>query len=516
MICPVCTFENINGVTKCEVCSSAFSISSLVACKFCSLINDLTKETNCQACESYLLNQQVERISCLSCSQGNYSSDINCANCISLIGEKNSVASSFITSQRISSECELCASYIEGKSTVCVVCGHVGNISSSSSTIPQSLNNVHKNLPTSNNLTRVINTRNEKYSKPQGIESNYSNCTLLPVKFDSDSCTEGIIELLEKALNQQSETIYRLCSPCHHMTQQGQDGHEWSCGYRNIQMLCLSLMQRPEMRRVLFNGSGIVPDVYGLQGWIEKAWSDGFDPEGRRQLNGELRGTDKWVGATECVVLLRYMGVRAMVVDFTAAKTVSGNKSINEYFCSTTDSQQRKVSGVKRPSSSYLNSFADEKRRVGDSQAELVQWVCSYFASRWPESANSNEIIYFSGNSCDSSGGGFPSHVDRFTPPLYFQHQGHSRTIIGYEVTKAVPSLLVFDPSTSGKNIRSQLLQEHGRWKQLLKRGLHTLRRSAYQIVYIRPGIMSTQERNSSKLIEPESVDYFADNIVFL
>ena len=38
-------------------------------------------------------------------------------------------------------------------------------------------------------------------------------------------------------------------------------------------------------------------------------------------------------------------------------------------------------------------------------------------------------------------------------PPLYFQHQGHSRTIVGVEVMKSDGGggvrLLVFDPSNS-------------------------------------------------------------------
>lgn len=56
-------------------------------------------------------------------------------------------------------------------------------------------------------------------------------------------------------------------------------GGEWSCGYRNIQMLCHTLMSLPSYRRILFNGNGEVPDVHGLQAWIEKAWSNGFDVE---------------------------------------------------------------------------------------------------------------------------------------------------------------------------------------------------------------------------------------------
>ena len=69
-------------------------------------------------------------------------------------------------------------------------------------------------------------------------------------------------------------------------------------------------------RDALFNGTGEIPSVHGLQSWIEKAWGDGFDPDGADQLGRTLLGTETWIGATECATLLRYFGIRAQVVDF--------------------------------------------------------------------------------------------------------------------------------------------------------------------------------------------------------
>lgn len=101
------------------------------------------------------------------------------------------------------------------------------------------------------------------------------------INFNSIASTEGIIELMEELLQAESKKTpainYRLCSPCHHITQKGFEGAHWSCGYRNIQMLCYALLKGPEYKANLFNGDGDIPDVYGIQTWIEKAWKAGFD-----------------------------------------------------------------------------------------------------------------------------------------------------------------------------------------------------------------------------------------------
>jgi hypothetical protein len=75
----------------------------------------------------------------------------------------------------------------------------------------------------------------------------------------SESVTTGIIPLIraslifEKSHHSSSSSIlnaYRLgCSATPHITQKGVPmGGEWSCGFRNIQMLCHSLMALPAYR----------------------------------------------------------------------------------------------------------------------------------------------------------------------------------------------------------------------------------------------------------------------------
>ena len=43
-------------------------------------------------------------------------------------------------------------------------------------------------------------------------------------------------------------TKYRLCAPCAHFSQRINGRSQATCGYRNIQMMCWSLMRHPAYR----------------------------------------------------------------------------------------------------------------------------------------------------------------------------------------------------------------------------------------------------------------------------
>lgn len=91
--------------------------------------------------------------------------------------------------------------------------------------------------------------------------------------------TNCLVKLLDEvALRQVLSIRYPLFVP-DHFTQLGGYGARWSCGYRNIQMICSSLFQVPDYRKVLFNGDGKMPTISELQKYIEDAWAAGFDVE---------------------------------------------------------------------------------------------------------------------------------------------------------------------------------------------------------------------------------------------
>ena len=103
----------------------------------------------------------------------------------------------------------------------------------------------------------------------------------------------------------------------------------------------------------------------------------------------------------------------------------------------------------------HLLSDASKQRKVSlvknDSQitSQLVNWLISYFRLEWPTDYSPQ-----------------PEKSAYYLPPLYFQHQGHSRTIVGLEDMNNKTSLLIFDPLSNGallkKNMEEDLVSTNG------------------------------------------------------
>lgn len=70
--------------------------------------------------------------------------------------------------------------------------------------------------------------------------------------FNSVAATYGIVPMLRNLLLGQ-RAKFALCSACPHITQRGFEGAQWACGYRNIQMMCMALIQRPEFKSRFVN-----------------------------------------------------------------------------------------------------------------------------------------------------------------------------------------------------------------------------------------------------------------------
>lgn len=275
----------------------------------------------------------------------------------------------------------------------------------------------------------------------------------------------------------------------------------WGCGWRNIQMLTSHLFtQRKEVHEVLFGGSGYVPDIPSLQRWLEIAWERGFDVDGSQYFNQKIYGSKRWIGTTECAALLRSFGLFARVVDFDSESM--------EFFDGNPKGKKRVLRGpidkfIPRKQPCFSESFPAKKNVNGVAERSttkhnnnvsevLAKWVWKYFSS---------DVC--SGSTSTKSNNVFVTQKT----PLYFQYNGHSKTIVGIQKQKGSPGMLdeytflMFDP-TQRTAAMEKTLRDNSGWKQVIKRGAHTLRKTQYQLCYVDLGIAKGAELEKLKKID--------------
>jgi len=202
--------------------------------------------------------------------------------------------------------------------------------------------------------------------------------------------TPGVIQALELALLRTHETgRTQRAALCHsgivHVAIESWD-MGWGCGYRNFLMACTALIDQ-QIQPLYFPllDDPWPPGVRNLQRSIELAWQNGYDPQGARQLKHKLVDTKKWIGTAELYVAFVSRGIPVNLVDFPKSPR-----------------------GVQ----------------------PLLDWILAYFGPTEQGTTAAAPI------SC----------TDRM--PIILQHQGHSRTVVGYELQQnGQVNLLVFDPS---------------------------------------------------------------------
>ncbi|XP_058124389.1 zinc finger-containing ubiquitin peptidase 1-like [Anopheles coustani] len=86
------------------------------------------------------------------------------------------------------------------------------------------------------------------------------------------------------------------------------------------------------------------------------------------------------------------------------------------------------------------------------------------------------------------------------TPPLYLQHQGHSRTIIGIEQRTSGLSLLVLDPSHGPRQVAALGSSQDS--LRLIRKNSAAMRAPQYQVVAVK-GLIETEEQyQASKVLK--------------
>ncbi|KAK9724103.1 hypothetical protein RND81_05G048500 [Saponaria officinalis] len=292
----------------------------------------------------------------------------------------------------------------------------------------------------------------------------------------------GLISLLRNCLERENSTTSIISGYVDHFQSTWKEDMGWGCGWRNIQMLSSHVLREtPEARDVMFGGSGFVPDIGSLQRWLEIAWQRGFDVVGSLHFEGKVYGSRKWIGTTECAALLRSFGLRAKIVDFDGN---GGKRNVGRVYGPMDKFVVRRDintdESVANPSDGSLQN--------SKGYQVLIDWVWNYFCKDKPKESGKQNVVVTN------------------KMPLYFQHQGHSRTIVGIQVkhqkngTKQY-NLLVLDPGHRTEALEKSLRENSG-WQKFLKRGLHTLRKPQYQLCYVDPGIAHGEEVEQLKTLQ--------------
>ncbi|OJA19675.1 hypothetical protein AZE42_06955 [Rhizopogon vesiculosus] len=220
----------------------------------------------------------------------------------------------------------------------------------------------------------------------------------------------GLITLLKHALKKSHAKGYThravLCLEA--ATHIGSEAFDrgWGCGYRNFLMACAALMSQ-QIQSIYFAllDDPFPPSVRNLQRWLEAAWKEGYDLEGAKDLKNRLVGTSVWIGTggTNSILIIR------ISTDF--------NMHFQNYI----------------PRSLFVESRVQV----------MIDWIVDYFSP--PSSIKQSTVT-------DVLRGASPV-ITTDKMPLILQYDGHSQTIIGYEVAKnGDKNLLIFDPSKHPKS----------------------------------------------------------------
>ncbi|XP_065590614.1 zinc finger-containing ubiquitin peptidase 1 isoform X2 [Cyrtonyx montezumae] len=255
---------------------------------------------------------------------------------------------------------------------------------------------------------------------------------------DGKTKTSGIIEVLCKYYQHENKDVRRVWLSAGVDHFHSSLGDKgWGCGYRNFQMLLSSLL-RNSLYNDCLRDTALIPSIPKIQSMIEDAWKEGFDPHGASHFNSRLHGSKAWIGACEIYSLLTSLRIKCQIIDFHKPTGPMG------------------------------------------THPRLFEWILRYYST---DSEGAAKVV------CTSR------------PPIYLQHQGHSRTIVGIEEKKnKTLCLLLLDPGCSSQEMQKLLkLSSDGTSLRLLRKFMGNLKDKQYQIVAV-DGILTLEEKTVSIL----------------
>ncbi|XP_010113619.1 PREDICTED: zinc finger with UFM1-specific peptidase domain protein [Chlamydotis macqueenii] len=267
---------------------------------------------------------------------------------------------------------------------------------------------------------------------------------------DEKTKTSGVIEALCKYYQNENKDVRRVWLSTgvdHFHSSLGDRG--WGCGYRNFQMILSSLLQNSLYNDCL-RDTTLIPSIPKIQSMIEDAWREGFDPHGASHFNNSLHGSKAWIGACEIYSLLTNLRIKCQIIDFHKPTGPMG------------------------------------------THPRLFEWILHYYST-------------------DNEGGANAKVVCTSKPPIYLQHQGHSRTVVGIEEKKnRTLCLLLFDPGCPSQEMQKLLKQNSdGTSLRPLRKFVGSLKEKQYQIVAV-DGVLSLEEKaarcHASQVLTSEKI----------
>jgi hypothetical protein len=314
----------------------------------------------------------------------------------------------------------------------------VEEISAIDETVTNDNNNIAEKVAASK--AQALPTRQQQPTKPPQ----------LVLHKDNGVVTYGIVSsvqsLKEKLPFTNSKTVQHI-----------QQLDNWSCGFRNTQMLLSALVPILPLTHAYHNvvaaadGDGscttkdetelslVLPSLTKLQQLLELSWQSGFDPKGANHFRYNIVGEVSRIGAVEVASLFGFCYIDSCVVQFIKTKP---SRQCLPAFC-------------------YHYFCAPDRRSEGDCNEKSAKEVAEK-SMTWAEQH---------GKSTPSARRLPANSYNNTHPvlPMYLQWEGHSVTVIGVE--PFVPgynnmndswnqmNLLVLDPNRSGATIKSKLLQ---------------------------------------------------------
>lgn len=215
--------------------------------------------------------------------------------------------------------------------------------------------------------------------------------------------------------------LYRSCSPIH-----VQQTNQWSCGYLNLQMMLSSIshlfshthrfFEIFPKKNVMDTSPEQVPLIPGLttmQKHMEQSWKQGFDPKGAQHFEYAIVRKKAWIGGVEVASLLIFWHVDCTLIEF--ADSTKARKLLVPFI----------TSYFSVPTALDVSSYEKASKHIS-----LIN------NARNKSCTNERSHLRIDSES---------SHA----LPLYLQWDGHSVTVIGFEVIRSTYSFSPVEETTN-------------------------------------------------------------------